>query len=440
MPAASGAHHSSVRSRTTRRFAVIALGLVLLALAVRVVVVAATPDFHPRTDAADYDAVAVSLAQNHRFPQTALAGGGASAFRPPVFPLVLAGVYAVGGSHSATGRWQRARLVEAALGALTVALIGLIALQVWGQAVALLAMGMAAIYPPLVLAGSSLLSESVFLPLLLGAVAAALTHRRSPHRYRWAMLAGALAGLAALTRSNGALVLIPLAVALLGARPRLSRAGIAPVAVMLACFAGVMLPWTIRNAEVLHAFVPVSTQDGFVLAGIYNDVAKNDHRYPALWRPPSAVPAYDAIIRRSDLGEAQVNDRLRQAALRFVKRHPSYLFTAGYQNLRLVLILEGRALEQTSARYLGIPLWLSDAGVYGFWIVGILALLGAMTLAARRTPAFLWLVPALMLLSIVFISGLARYRLPADPFLVMLAALAIAAASHRRALSADHGR
>ena len=40
------------------------------------------------------------------------------------------------------------------------------------------------------------MSEPLFDVFMLGSLAAAIAHRRSPHRYRWAVLAGVLAGLA----------------------------------------------------------------------------------------------------------------------------------------------------------------------------------------------------------------------------------------------------
>jgi hypothetical protein len=51
---------------------------------------------------------------------------------------------------------------------------------------------------------------------------------------------------------------------------------------------------------------------------------------------------------------------------------------------------------------------------------------------ARRAPAFVWAVPVLMVLPALVVYGLARYRAPLDPFLVMLAALAIVGAFDRR--------
>jgi hypothetical protein len=74
----------------------------------------------------------------------------------------------------------------------------------------------------------------------------------------------------------------------------------------------------------------------------------------------------------------------------------------------------------------------ADRNVYCFWLFGLLAVAGAFTRAARRTPWFVWAFPALMYLSVVFlVIETPRYRTPLDPFVVLLAALALVAAGRR---------
>ena len=54
------------------------------------------------------------------------------------------------------------------------ALIGVIALQLWGQREALVAMALGAVYIPLILVGQSVMSEPLFVLCMLGAIACAL--------------------------------------------------------------------------------------------------------------------------------------------------------------------------------------------------------------------------------------------------------------------------
>ena len=76
------------------------------------------------------------------------------------------------------------------------------------------------------------------------------------------------------------------------------------------------------------------------------------------------------------------------------------------------------------------PSW-SDVLTYSFFAFALLAVAGALTAAARSAPGWVWAIPVLMVAGVVAVSASQRFRLPADPFVVMLAALAISAALAR---------
>jgi 4-amino-4-deoxy-L-arabinose transferase-like glycosyltransferase len=408
------------------------VAVLLLALAVRLIVVAATPGFRPVTDALDYDRHAVALVTHGSYPSSVLApAGGPTAFRPPMFPLALAAVYEVNGVGSPIARQRAGRVMEAVLGTVTVALICLIALRLWGVTAALVSGVMAAVYPPLILIGSSLMSESLYIPLVLAALLAALAHRESPHRWRWALVAGVLIGLAALTRSNGVAVLVPLCLLVWTERPRLSRRALAAPALLAAAAAVTLVPWTVRNALVMHAFIPISTQSGYALAGTYNSPARANAQYPTLWEPPSWVPSMRSIFMDRTLREPGLSARLRSRAFDYMRAHPAYPLEVGFWNTARLLNLQGPGLERWEARFEAYNLRLAELSVYAFWLLGAVALAGAATGAARRAPAAFWACPAVIALSTVFILGLTRYRSPADPFLIMLGALALIAGASR---------
>ena len=86
------------------------------------------------------------------------------------------------------------RVVGALLGTLTVLLVMLIAGRVWDRRTGLVAGGLAAVSPALVYVNGSLVSEQLFLPLMLGAVLVTLVARQAEGR-RLLVLA-ALAGVA----------------------------------------------------------------------------------------------------------------------------------------------------------------------------------------------------------------------------------------------------
>lgn len=394
----------------------------MVALLIRLALVLATPHYVPpaHDDPSDFDRMALALADHGRFPESVgTAHGGPTAFRPPLFPLALGAVYRIVGTGSGPPRWEAGRLLEAVLGALAVGLIFMIAWRLWGRAAALASGGLAAVYPPLVMAGSSLMSESLFIALTLGAVLAALAHRNSPHRWRFAVLAGLLVGLASLTRGNGIVLLVPLILMTWGESPRLSlQAARAPLTVAFVT-AAVLAPWTVRNAIELHAFVPITTETGYALAGTYDAQAQATR---SLWQPPFAQELWIWALEPG-ANEAQVSSRLTSVAFHYIRAHPVSLLATAYWNTARLLNLTGPGIETSLAHVWGYPRWLAGLSVYAFWLLALLALGGALTPAARAAPAAMWGAPLLILLSAVPLLGLTRYRLPADPFFVLLAAL-----------------
>src|SRR5687767_1347015 len=111
--------------RGRQRFVTASVVLLIVAMVVRVGLIAATDDYRAVTDAADYDRHALSIAQGHGYPSTVeLFGHGPTAIRPPGFPHFLAAVYKVSGVKFPHRRQAAGRLAEAITGTLVVGLIG----------------------------------------------------------------------------------------------------------------------------------------------------------------------------------------------------------------------------------------------------------------------------------------------------------------------------
>jgi len=354
---------------------------------------------------------------------------------PDVFyPVLLAGVYSLGGHKwkDTHGRILPGRIANALVGTAVVALIGVLCMQLFDRRVALAAMVLAAFYVPLILIGGSLMSEPLFAAFVLGALVAALHHRAAAHRHRWAVLAGVLAGLAILTRANAAVILLPLVVAVWDVRPRWSRRALTAPVLVVALAILTVAPWTVRNTVVLGSVVPVTTQLGTSLAGTYNSAAFADTVNPASWRSLRRVPDYQDITRPSrwrQIPEAPMEKKLRAGALHFIENHPGYVAKVAFWNTRRALDLAGlRWSRHTASTISAGPGW-ADAGVFMFWAVAALAIAGGLTARARRLPLLVLAVPVLLYLSVVFLAfETPRYRTGIDPFIVMLAALALVAA------------
>ena len=110
------------------------------------------------------------------------------------------------------------------LGVLTVVLLAYLGREVWSERVGLTAASLAAVFLPLIALNATLLSESLLLPLELAFGLCLLRCWREPERIRWLVVAGALCGLAALTRSVADAWLLPgLAVVAFGSATRRFR-------------------------------------------------------------------------------------------------------------------------------------------------------------------------------------------------------------------------
>lgn len=412
-----------------------------VALALRLTTVALTFDTPLTFDPSDFSRTAASIASGHGYPPSNRApGGGPSAFRPPGYPVFLAAVYGVAG-HEAPGI---GRLVGAFLGTLSVALIGLIALRLWGGRIGMLALGIAAVAPPLVIMSTALISEALFVPVVLGAVATALEARRSKRRFRWVIATGVLVGVATLTRTNGLILLLPFALAVAPTRSGRRLGAGAPAAALVLAALLTIAPWTVRNWIEFHAFIPVSDESGYTLAGTYNHVSRADRKWPAEWieAEHGASPEYAQILseaKRERWNEVTYGSHLQAAAIADIKRDPAYVLKVGYWNTIRMFHLGELTLAARNLRDTDIPSGPAVLEISSFPLLAVLALGGLLTRRARRAPLWLWLVP-LSLATSVFVTGFIRFRSPIDPFLVLLAALAVPEGLAYRTRAGSRGR
>src|SRR4051794_32413109 len=401
------------------------LAILAAAFLLRIGVVAFSRHFKPVADPADYDRIALSLAGGHGFGATALAQPGSpSALRPPLYPLLLGATYRIAG-HS----WTAARTLEALLGVVFVLLVFLLAGRLYGRRVALVAGALAAVMPTLVVLNASLLSETLFLPLEIAAVLAGVAWRQRPSP--WVAVAGGLAcGAAILTRSVGIALLVAIIAMIVTARVAL-RIRLRAAALVAGTAVVLVLPWAVRNAVELHAFVPVSTQDGPTAAGVYNRVTFSDQRFYAVWHPPFFLREFQPLFF-DGIDEAELDSRLRRSALHYATAHPGDVAAAvGLNTLRLFFDA-GRG--HVAVRHLwydeeGVPRWLQPP--LG-WVVRLLTLVVLLTLLAAACRRFsighwyVWVAPLLLYAAVIPFHGGNRYAAPITPFLILAAGIGIA--------------
>jgi len=420
------------------------LALLIAALVIRVAHVESTR-YRAINDAGTFTRAASDISRTGDFGTSSRPGSGAggsrgpTAYFPPAFEYFLAGVDLLDG-HEAGGHGsvQGERVAQAVLGTVAVGLIGLVALEAFGPMVGVIALALAAFYPVLIEDSGLVIAENLLILFELGAIWTALRARRAGAEqrgsaYGWVAATGVLAGLAILTHENAFLMLIPLALAVWPGRARRRSHSLASVALLLLTAALTVLPWTIRNAVQLHRFIPVSDETGITLVGAYNPDSAAFKPLPYKWRFFWTI-GQDAGLRHNAgaLTEPELGDRLLSQAEDYIGQHPLAPVTVGFRNTLRMLELEGTYAYRASAKALGLHFNTARIGVISFWILGLLALLGALTRFARRAPSWLWAVPVLFVLSVVFINvETPRFREPIDPYVVMLAACALATLATR---------
>ncbi|HEY65962.1 MAG TPA: hypothetical protein G4O02_15475 [Caldilineae bacterium] len=375
------------------------LVIFLLALGLRLAYISLLVgwDYVPQRDAAEYSAIAENLAAGHGYR---LASGALTAIRPPLFPLLLAGVYVVFGVH-----YGAALVMQSVLGSLSCVITYRVGAEAFGEWPGRLAGVMAAGYPMLIYHDSQLLSETPFILWTILAVWAMLRLTRRVRLRDVGLLGGAL-GLAALTRPNGLLLwagVVAWALWYWRRRAWPIIAGATLVVIVL------LTPWVVRNWIAMGAFIPASTMGGAVLLGSYNEIVLRDPTYRGDWISPCRVSgarcgepmsevARDRLWRRMGLAfiRSHVRDLPEMAFWRFVNLWHLYRFTRGFPE---------------------------NIGFYCYVIVASLAAVGIWLYRSRwrsMTPLYV-VVICFTANALVFWGGF-RMRAPIEPVLVVLAA------------------
>jgi 4-amino-4-deoxy-L-arabinose transferase-like glycosyltransferase len=331
--------------------------------------------------------------------------------------------WSIGGGDSVD--WQRFAMTL--LGIATVAVIGLVGRRLAGPRVGLVAAGIAAAYPNLWVNDSLVMSESLALLLVALALLVALDLDRRPALWRAALL-GALVGLATLTRSELGL----LAVGFAGLAwwraagfPRRVLLGL----LVLGTTIVTIVPWVAYNATRFDRTVLLSTNDGTTLLGAncdttyYVDIGGWDIRCLA---PVPNEDAIDASVRSAER---------RDIAEHYIREHVSRVPVVVAARLGRALDLYGLGSLVALDRGEEKAEWVVWAGIVCWWILAVVAIFGWRRLGqddeTRRSRWWLAVPLVTVLVTTVLFYGAHRIRAPAEPVVVLLAAVAVVQAGER---------
>lgn len=194
-------------------------------------------------------------------PNGELLNGQASAYYPPGYPYFV-GMIAYGVRIGAIpGSVAMAvGVVQAFLSSISVFFLGILGRRLWSRRAGVLAAGIMAFYPNLIMHSAALLSETLSIFLVLAALVLVVCSPAAPSRARLVQV-GLLLGAAVLVRSV-VLPLVPMLFIAWWVRGRDVRMALRRTAVVAVALIAVLAPWTVRNAIRMHAFVPIATNNG----------------------------------------------------------------------------------------------------------------------------------------------------------------------------------
>ena len=364
-------------------------------------------------DAMMYNANAVAINEGLGFrpPQ-----GGPSAQWPPAYSTILAGIYWLFGIDPLYGE-----IFNAVVGAITVVLLMLLIDRVVDRRTAIVGGAMLAVLPGPIPWTDVLVTETLYTAMFVSCFLVLSYARPS---WRWVVAIGAVIGLGALVRGEALTWgLLPI-VLFWRELPRVELAKrVGAIALVVAvCLA----PWTIRNAIVMDAFVPVATNASATLWSGHHAGATGGQTYP----PESYYEQFD---QEPPLRELQSGKALRNDAIEYMFTHP--LHELRLIPLKLIHLNRGDSyaldwvndapdvapIAPINAERIGV---VADVGYYGLLT---LFLLGAIVLGRRFWGDRMGRVMTASFLTALFLYGFLyygnyRYRLPYEPLMVLVAA------------------
>jgi hypothetical protein len=351
---------------------------------------------------------------------------GPTAWVPPLYPLLLAGVFKIFGVYTAKSAWV-ILTINSIFSAATAPLIYEIAarcFQPTGRAgkIALWSAWLWALYPAALQYAvhwvwdmaltAFLFSAVIVLALRVRGIGDDVPEPNPQTTLRWSLF-GLFWGMIALLNSTILLFLPVCGIwMLLGAAgkksalgPAIGKAVIAAV-IFLACLA----PWMIRNWNVFHAFIPIRGNLG---AELHDSVLESLNGFTVGTRVPvcDVCPDY---LEYKQMGEYAFVQREGKLAREHIRTHKLRFFQLALKRFYFYWVSVPKPAEK------GV---LNEAfRVLNYSFISLAGLLGLALALKQRIPGailFAWAF-ALLPLTYYFVTVQARFRHPLEPLMTIL--------------------
>ena len=423
---------------SSRRFRSALLLILLLAAGIRTTfILAVARHDHSFYDAGYYELQARQLGKGHGYndPFEFLPGhphrSRPAADHPPltvfaILPVIWAGDQ-LGFAESSTQLVVRFEILT--VGLFGIVLMAMLARRLAGETAGLIAAAIAAVYPYLWVNDGLIMSEAFAVAAVVGALLLFLRLLNAPSA-RVAAGFGVVCGLAALSRAELILLAPLLALPLLWAwrsQPLVTR--LRSIAVVGLGALVIVGPWVAFNQSRFQEATFISTNDGIAILGSTCDAVFSGRAIGltnlTVCIPKHAPPGDQSRISKIYRQRAQdyINDGRRGQFVKVVAARVARDWGLFRPN-DMVFINEAE----------GRPRWLTKLGFWFYYPLLALAIAGSVVLRRRRVRMWFLLIPPVIVTAGALLSyGQTRFRVPAEPVIVVLAAVAIAAVIQRSA-------
>jgi 4-amino-4-deoxy-L-arabinose transferase-like glycosyltransferase len=408
-----------ISSQTQRRGLTAAF---IVGLAIRVAILGSTGGLTTKiVDEQQYSQIARSLDDGDGF---AWGPGRPTSIRPPLYPALLAGIWAISPDNL-----QAVRVLQILLSLLTAFLVYLLASRIYGPTAGRWAAAICWLYPSLIFFNFLILTETLFTFLLVGFVLLAVVTVQTPRA--WAALACGLGlGLAALTRSilwPLPVILCPLLVALVCA-PFARR--LAMACLVLAGYALVVAPWAVRNTRLQGVVTIVDTMGGMNLRMGNYEYTPDDRMWDAvsLGGEKSWVHGLTSDPPGQPITEGQKEKWAQRKAIEYMRANPGVTLRRAFIKFADFWGLEREFAAGVQNGLYAPPAWLQLLGsiviVLGYVIVVVAGAAGIWLAAPNdwRLHVVLLLPIAIIMGAHTIVFGHSRYHLPLMPLFAVYAA------------------
>ncbi len=380
--------------------------------------------------------IAASLASGNGFSSPFRIDTGPTAWMPPVYPWFLAGIFRVFGVRTYDS-FLAAVALNILCSAFTCIPIYFAGKRMRGIGVAAVAAWLWAFFPNTILNTFESMWEASLAALLAAIILWATIEIEKSERWRDWCAYGLLWGVTLLT--NVTLIsLLPLLAGWLAYRRRQtsvnagnSTGNIMGVFAKPAMAFGVALlcciPWTIRNYLVFHRFVPLRSTLGLQLW-----IGNNENPQEA-WKE-ELHPIFNSAERAGyiRMGEIEYMREKQSDAIDFMLTHPKRDVT---QFASRFLATWSGGTPTPARDFIQTPgLWIRGVLIFNFFVAGGAA--AGIVILWRRRSAYLFPIavfPAVFPWAYYLTLVVPRYRLPIDPAVMLLTAVALVAISGRLA-------